>query len=89
MDTYAHPFFTWALAKYGVKVGCVAGISGAVGAAFPDLPAFAAAAYYFNEFDSMPREKPLNAIYFIGPSFSSAAGSALHSIGPVGVVLVL
>ena len=87
METYSHSFFTWALAKHGVKTGCAAGISGAVGAAFPDLPAFAAGAYYFDEFDSMPREQLLNAIYFTGPF--GAAGSALHSIGPVGVVLVL
>lgn len=87
VETYAHSFFTWALAKHGVKAGRAAGISGAVGAAFPDAPAFAAAAYYFGEFDSMPREQLLNAIYFTGPF--GAAGSALHSIVPVGVFLLL
>ncbi len=87
METYAHSFFTWALAKHGVKAGRAAGIAGAVGAALPDVPAFAAAAYYFDEFDSMPREQLLNAIYFTGTF--GVTGSALHSIVPVGSLLAL
>ena len=53
---YAHSFFTWALAKHGVGAGRAAGISGAIGAALPDAPAFAAAAYFLESPDSMPRE---------------------------------
>lgn len=87
VETYAHSFLTWALAKHGVRVGRAAGIAGAVGAAFPDTPAFVAAAYYFGEFDSMPREQLLEAIYFTGPF--GATGSALHSIVPVGSLLAL
>ncbi len=87
METYAHSFFTWAFAKHGIKAGRAAGISGAVGAALPDIPAFAAAAYYFDELGSMPREQLLNAIYFTGPF--GATGSVLHSIVPVGDPLAL
>ncbi len=70
-----------------MKAGRAAGISGAVGAALPDMSAFAAAAYYFDEFGSMPREQLLNAIYFTGPF--GTTGSALHSIIPVGGLLAL
>ncbi len=87
METYAHSFFTWAFAKHGMKAGRAAGISGAVGAALPDMTAFVAAAYYFDEFGSMPREQLLDAIYFTGPF--GATGSALHSIVPVGSLLAL
>ncbi len=87
METYAHSFFTWVLAKHGIRAGRTAGISGAVGAALPDVPAFVAAAYYFDEFDSMPREQLLDSMYFTGPF--GATGSALHSIVPVGGLLAL
>ena len=87
METYAHSFFTWVLAKHGVKAGRAAGIAGAVGAAFPDAPSFAAAIYYFDEFGSMPREQLLDVIYFTGPF--GATGSALHSIVPAGSLLAL
>jgi membrane-bound metal-dependent hydrolase YbcI (DUF457 family) len=87
METYAHAFFTWALAKHGVRAGRAAGVAGALGAAFPDVPAFAAAAYYWDQFDSMPREELLNAIYFTGPF--GATGTALHSAVVVGALLGL
>ena len=87
METHAHSFFTWAFARHGMKAGRAAGISGAVGAALPDMPEFAAAAYYFDKFGSMPREQLLDAIYFTGPF--GATGSALHSIVPVGDLLAL
>ncbi|MDP8971629.1 MAG: hypothetical protein M3N45_00310 [Actinomycetota bacterium] len=49
METYAHAFFTWALAKHGVKAGSAAGVAGAVEAVIPDVPAFFAAAYLWDE----------------------------------------
>ena len=91
METYAHSFFTWALAKHGVKVGRAAGIAGAVGAAFPDLPAFAGTAYYVgyafltDGWSSMHSQETLDAIYFTGPF--GGTGSALHSAVPVVVLL--
>jgi len=56
VETYALSFFTWVLAKHGVKAGQAAGVAGAVGAALPDVPVFANAVCYFDEFDSIPRE---------------------------------
>ena len=87
METYAHSFFTWALAKHGVKAGRPAGIAGAVGAALPDLPSFAAAAYYWNQRNSVGREELLDAIYFSGPF--GGTGSALHSLVPVAGLLAV
>ncbi len=87
VQTYAHAFFTWALAKYGVKAGRAAGVAGAVGAVMPDVPAFFGAAYLWDERNTLPREKLLDAIYFSGPF--GATGSALHSVIPVALLLVL
>jgi membrane-bound metal-dependent hydrolase YbcI (DUF457 family) len=93
VDTPLHSFYTWALAKHGVKAGRAAGIAGAVGAAFPDIPAFAATAYYIGPvylrdgWSSMDTEAVLDAIYFTGPF--GATGSALHSALPVAFLLAL
>lgn len=93
METQLHSFFTWALAKHGVKAGRAAGIAGAVGAAFPDIPSFVATAYYIGPvyltdgWSSMDSEAVLDAIYFTGPFGST--GSALHSALPVVAFLVL
>jgi len=91
VETYSHAFYTWALAKHGVKAGRAAGVAGAVGASFPDLPAFAATAYYVGPkfvsggWASMHSEAILDSIYFSGPF--GATGSALHSAVPVVVLL--
>lgn len=93
METYSHGFFTWALAKHGVKAGRAAGIAGAVGASFPDLPSIAGAAYYIGPaylrdgWSSMDTEELLQAIYFSGPF--GGTGSILHSAVPVVALLVL
>lgn len=87
MHTYAHSFFTWALAKHGVGAGRAAGVAGAVGAALPDLPSFAATVYFWNRRDSVPREELLDDIYFTG-GFGTT-GSILHAIVPVGILLGL
>jgi len=93
METYLHAFFTWALAKHGIKAGRAAGIAGAVGATFPDLPSFAGTAYYVGTaylregWDSMHSEELLEAIYFSGPF--GGTGSVLHSAVPVVALLVL
>ena len=93
VETYSHAFFTWALAKHGVLAGRAAGIAGAAGAAFPDLPSFAGTAYYVGTaylregWDSMHSEELLDAIYFNGPF--GGTGSALHSAVPVAALLVL
>ncbi len=93
METYSHAFFTWALAKHGVKAGRAAGIAAAAGAVFPDLPSFAGTAYYVGTaylrkgWDSMHSEELLDAIYFSGPF--GGTGSALHSAVPVVTLLVL
>lgn len=84
MDTYAHAFFTWAVAKHGVRAGRAAAISGAVGSLLPDIPAFLGTAYftgtgYFREgWDAMSFEAVLDAIYFTGPF--GGTGSVLHSL---------
>ena len=93
MEPYSHAFFTWALAKHGIKAGRAAGIAGAVGATFPDLPSFAGTAYYVGTaylregWSSMHSEKLLDAIYFNGPFGGTA--SVLHSAVPVVALLVL
>lgn len=93
METYSHAFFTWALAKHGVKAGRAAGTAAAAGAIFPDLPSFAGTAYYVGTaylregWDSMHSEELLDAIYFSGPF--GETGSALHSAVPVAALLVL
>jgi membrane-bound metal-dependent hydrolase YbcI (DUF457 family) len=93
METYSHSFFTWVLAKHGVEAGRAAGVAGAVGAAFPDLPSFAGTAYYvgvsflWKGWDSMGSEEILDAIYFSGPF--GATGSALHSAVPPILLLIL
>lgn len=87
METYAHSFFTWAIAKHGVKAGRAAGIAGAVGAALPDVPSIVGAVYYWNQRNSMGREELLDKIYFSGPF--GGTGSALHSLVPVAGFLVL
>ena len=87
METYSHAFFTRALAKHGVKAGRSAGIAGAVGASFPDLPSFAGTAYYIGPaylrdgWSSMDTEEVLQVIYFTGPF--GGTGSILHSAVPV------
>lgn len=84
VDTYAHAFFTWAVAKHGLRSGRAAAISGAVGSLLPDIPAFLGAAYftgtgYFREgWAAMSSEEVLDAIYFTGPF--GGTGSALHSL---------
>lgn len=93
METYSHSFFTWALAKHGVKAGRAAGIAGAVGATFPDLPSFAGTAYYLGTsyltegWSAMHSEGVLDRIYFTGPF--GGTGSALHSAVPVAVLLII
>jgi len=86
VETYSHAFFTWALGKHGVKAGRAAGIAGAVGAATPDLPAFAGTFYYMSRDGRMWNEESLEAIYFSGPF--GGTGSALHSVVPVAALLV-
>lgn len=93
METYAHAFFTWAVAKHGVKAGRAAAISGAVGSVLPDVPAFLGAAYftgtgYLREgWDAMGSEEMLDAIYFTGPF--GGTGSILHSLVFPAVLLGL
>ena len=93
METYSHAFFTWALAKHGVKAGRAAGIAGAAGATVPDLPSFAGTAYYvgtaylWEGWSSMHSEELLDEIYFHGPF--GATGSALHSAMPVVALLLV
>jgi membrane-bound metal-dependent hydrolase YbcI (DUF457 family) len=93
VETYSHTFFTWALAKHGIKAGRRAGVAGAAGAALPDLPSFAGTAYYvgtsflWEGWNSMHSEEMLDAIYFTGPF--GATGSALHSVVPVALLLIL
>jgi hypothetical protein len=91
LETYAHSFFTWALAKHGVRAGRAAGIAGAAGALFPDLPSFAGTAYYVGTayliegWSAMDSQEVLDAIYFTGPF--GGTGSALHSAVPAMVLL--
>jgi hypothetical protein len=67
VETYAHSFFTWALAKHGVQACRGTGSAGAVGVALLDLPSFVAAVYFWDERNSMPREELLDSIYFHSP----------------------
>ncbi len=87
METYSHAFFTWALAKHGLKAGRAAGVAGAVGAAMPDLPALAGTFYFMSQNGRMWNEESLEAIYFSGPF--GATGSALHSAVPMVTLLIL
>jgi hypothetical protein len=92
LETYSHAFYTWALAKHGVKAGRAAGISGAIGGSFPDIPAFVATAYYVgptfaSEGWSAMDEEMLQNIYFTGPF--GGTGSTLHSAVPVVALLGL
>ncbi|MGH3148215.1 MAG: metal-dependent hydrolase [Rubrobacter sp.] len=93
METYSHAFFTWALAKHGIKAGRAAGIAGLAGACLPDLPSFVATAYYVGPaylrdgWSSMDSEEMLDAIYFTGPF--GATGSILHSAVPPVALLAL
>jgi hypothetical protein len=93
VETYAHAFYTWAIAKHGLKAGRAAGIAGAVGGSLPDLPSIVATAYYIGPrfltggWSSMDSEEVLDAIYFTGPF--GATGSALHSLVPPALLLAL
>ena len=93
METYSHSFFTWALAKHGIKAGRAAGIAAAIGAAFPDLPSFAGTAYYVGTgyltegWSAMDSQEVLDAIYFTG--LFGGTGSALHSAVPPAILLAV
>ena len=93
METYSHAFFTWALAKHGVKTGRAAGIAGAVGATLPDMPSIAGTAYYIGMpflregWSSMDSEAVRDPIYVSGPF--GATGVALHSAVPPLAILLL
>lgn len=93
MESYSHAFFTWALAKHGLKAGRPAGIAAAVGAVLPDVPAVVATAYYVGPrflsegWAAMYAEGVIEDIYFTGPF--GATGTALHSAVPVAVLLIL
>ncbi len=87
VETYSHAFFTWILAKHGLKAGRAAAVAGAVGAALPDVPAVVGVAYLWNRRNDIPVEQFLDAVYFTGPF--GATGSALHSAVPAVLLLVL
>jgi hypothetical protein len=93
MESYSHAFFSWALAKHGLKAGRPAGIAAAVGAVLPDVPAVVATAYYVGPrflsegWAAMHAESVIEDIYFTGPF--GAAGTALHSAVPVAGLLIL
>ena len=93
IETYSHAFFTWALAKHGVRAGRAAGIAGAAGAVLPDVPSIAGTAYYIGMpfllegWSSMGSEKVLDSIYVSGPF--GATGIALHSaVPPLALILL-
>jgi len=93
VETYSHAFFTWALAKHGVKTGRAAGIAGAVGATLPDMPSIAGTAYYIGMpflregWSSMDSEAVRDPIYVSGPF--GATGVALHSaVSPLALLLL-
>lgn len=87
MNTYSHAFFTWLLAKHGVKAGRAGAIAGAGGAVLPDVPAVAGAVYYWNQRDAAPREELLDAVYFTG--VFGGTGSTLHSLVPPAVMMLV
>ncbi len=87
METYGHAFFTGVLARYGFKASPAATTASVIGAVLPDLPAFVAAAYYWNSRTSMPRKELLEAIYFSGPF--GRTGILLHSAVLVSLLLGL
>ena len=91
MHTDAHAFYTWLVAKHGVKAGRAAGIAGALGAVLPDVPAGLASLYYGATYllggDVPAGDGMLDAIFFKGPF--GATGSALHSVVPPAAALVV
>lgn len=93
METYAHAFFTGALARYGCGRDRVATAAGVTGSVLPDLPSFAATGYFvgtrflWDGWSAMHSEEMLDAIYFTGPF--GRTGSILHSAVPAGLLLIL
>ncbi len=73
VETYSHAFFTWILAKHGLKAGRAAAVAGAVGAALPDVPAVVGVAYLWNRRNDIPVEQFLNAVTSPVPSARRAA----------------
>jgi hypothetical protein len=82
-----HSFFTWALAKHGIKAGRAASVAGAVGVALPDTPAFVGTMYFAVKSGGFWVEEDLERIYFSGPF--GASGSVPHSAVPIVILLGL
>ncbi len=89
MHTYSHAVFTWAVARYVKREESHAAVWGAAGAALPDVPVLAKAAYLlWRHRDSMTKEEFLEALeYFKEPS--GKLDLTLHSLAPVGALLAL
>lgn len=93
METYAHAFFTGALARYACKEDRLATAAGVAGSVLPDLPSYAATGYFvgakflWDGWSAMHSKEMLDDIYFTGPF--GGTGSVLHSAAPVGLLLIL
>ena len=89
MHTYSHAVFTWAIARYVNREELHAAAWGAAGAALPDLPVLAKAAYLlWRHRGSITKEEFLEALeYFKEPS--GKVDLTLHSLAPVGSMLAL
>ena len=90
MHTYSHAVFTWAVTRYIKREEFHAAATwGAAGAALPDMPVLAKAAYLlWYHRDSMTKEEFLEALeYFKEPS--GKVDLTLHSLAPVGGLLTL
>lgn len=89
MHTYSHAVFTWAAARYVNREELDAAAWAAVGAALPDLPVLAKAAYLlWRRRSSITKEEFLEALeYFKEPS--GKVDLTLHSLAPVGSMLAV
>jgi hypothetical protein len=89
MHTYSHAIYTWAVARYADREASHAALSGAAGAALPDLPTLTKAAYLlWYRGGSVTKEEFLEGLeYFEEPS--GRVDLALHSLVPVGSMLAL
>jgi hypothetical protein len=89
MHTYSHAIYTWAVAHFARQEASNAAVAGAAGAALPDLPTLSKASrLLWSRRNTITKKEFLKAMeYFEEPS--GRLDLTLHSLVPVGSLLVL
>jgi LexA-binding, inner membrane-associated putative hydrolase len=89
MHTYSHAIYTWAVVRFARWEASHAAAAGAAGAALPDLPTVSKASrLLWSRRDTITKKEFLKAMeYFEEPS--GRLDLTLHSLVPVGSLLVL